>query len=317
MRKIAVIMGLITMLLMAGCSSGKSDDKVVAEVNGQKITQQEYDSRIKLITNSYKVQQQAAGTSKEVVIDDKILPQIRETAYNQLVMMKLIDQEAQSRGIQLTDEDKARQMEDFKSMQEAGGGAQAYEQVLKDFELTEEELKAELAVSLLRSRVEQSIADKAEVGEQQAQEYYQANQEVFQESAGMKVSHILVDSEEKALEMIKKLQSGADFASLARENSTCPSKSQGGDLGVVNQDTPMVKEFLDAALALKVGQITEKPVKSEFGFHVIKATSLQAARSIPFEEAQSEIIAQLKSQAVSSYLDQIYQKAEIKDLRNK
>lgn len=317
MRRAVVTIVLITILLMAGCSSSKPAAKVIAEVNGQKITQQEYDSRIKLITNSYKMQQRAAGIDKEIVIDEKILPQIKETAYNQLIMMKLIDQEAESRSIKLTDEDENIQLADFKAMQESGGGPQAYQEVLKNFELSEEELKTELAVGLLRSKLEQNISDNAEVGEQQAQEYYKSNPEVFTEPAGMRVSHILVDSEEKALDMIKQLQSGADFAKLAQENSTCPSKSQGGDLGVVNQDTSMVKEFLDAALSLKSGQITDKPVKSDFGYHVIKATGQQAARTIPFEEAKSEIIAQLKSQAVSSYLDQLYQKAEIKDLRQK
>ncbi len=317
MRKNAIIMGLLTMLVIAGCSSGNSADKVIAEVNGKKITQQEYDSRIKLISNSYKLQQQAAGASDEVIIDDKVLPQIKETAYNQLIMMKLIDQEAETRGIQLSDEDKDKQLADFKAIQETGGGAEAYNQVLKDFELTEAELKDELAVGLLRSRVEKSIADNASIGEQQALEYYQGHPEVFKEGAGMRVSHILVDSQEKALDLIKQLQSGADFAKLAWDNSTCPSKSQGGDLGVVNQDTPMVKEFLDAALALKAGQITDQPVKSEFGYHIIKATGQRAERVIPFEEAKTDIIQQLQSLTVSSFLDQLYQQAEIKDLRQK
>lgn len=315
MKKIALIMGLIIMLLAAGCGGSDPADKVIAEVNGQKITQQEYDSRIKLITNSYKMQQQAAGAG-EVIIDARILPQIQETAYNQLIMMKLIDREAESRSIALSEEDKDKQLADFKAIQEAED-PQAYEQILKDFELNENELKAELAVGLLRSRVEQHIADQAAVGEQQAQEYYQAHQEIFKEAAGMRVSHILSDSQEKAQDLIKQLQSGADFAELARNNSVCPSKSQGGDLGVVNQDTPMVKEFLDAALALKAGQITDKPVKSKFGWHIIKATGQQAERIIPFAEAKTNLIEQLRGQAVSSYLDEIYQTAEIKDLREK
>jgi parvulin-like peptidyl-prolyl isomerase len=316
MRKIAVIAGLLAMLLVAGCASDGAQ-KVIAEVNGDKITQQEYDNRIKLISSSYKIQQRSSGSTQEVTIDDSILPQIRETAYNQLIMMKLIDQEAKARGIQLSDADQDKQLADFKAMQESTGGASAYDQVLKDFEITEPELKQELAVGLLRSRVENNIAEENQVTEEQAQQFYQSNQDTYKEPAGMKISHILVDTEEKAQDIIKQLQGGADFAELARQKSSCPSSSRGGDLGVVNQDTPMVAEFLNAALSLSAGQITAQPVKSEFGYHIIKATGQQAERIIPFDEARSEIIETLRSQAVSTYLDQLYQQAEIKDLREK
>jgi len=316
MRKIAVIAGLLTLLLVAGCASSGTQ-KVIAEVNGKKITQQDYDNRIKLISSSYKIQQRAMGTAEEVVIDDNILSQIKETAYNQLVMIKLIEQEAEARGIQLSDEEKDKHLADFKAMQEDSGGPGAYDQVLKDFEITEAELKQELAIGLLRSKVENNIAAEAQITEEQAQQLYQANQDSFKEPGGMKISHILVDSEAKAQDIIKQLQAGADFAQLAQSDSICPSSSQGGDLGVVNQDTPMVPEFLNAALALSPGQITPQPVKSEFGYHVIKANGQQAERIIPFEEAKGEIMEQLKSQAVGTYLDQLYQKAEIKDLRKK
>lgn len=320
MRNVVITLGLIAMLLMAGCASGGTQ-KTIAEVNGEKITQQEYDHRIKLITASYKLEQQAMQPEQqgnaEVVIDEKILPQIQETAFNQLVMMKLVAHEAQVKGIELTPEEIEQHLADFKTMQDSNGGPEAYNQVLKDFAITEAELKEELAAGLLRSKVEEKLAADGRITETQAQEFYQANQETYTEPAGMKISHILVDSEDKARDMIKQLQAGADFAALAAQYSSCPSSSRGGDLGVVNADTPMVEEFKNAALALSVGQITTQPVKSEFGYHVIKATGKQAAEVIPFAEVKTEIIRQLEDQAVSTYLDQLYQQAQIKDLRKK
>lgn len=316
MRRMTVIAVLLTVLMVAGCTSSGSPE-VIAEVNGSKITQQEYEHRIKLVSGSYKIQQRSMGASEEVVIEDSVLSQIKEIAYNQLIMIKLIEQEAGARGIQLSDEDKNRHLADFKAMQENSGGPGAYEQVLQDFAITEAELKEELAIGLLRSRVENSIAAEALLTEEQAQQFYQANQDSFKEDGGMKVAHILVDSEAKAQDIIKQLQAGADFAQLAQSESICPSSSRGGDLGVVNQNTSMVPEFLNAALALSPGQITTQPVKTEFGYHVIKAIEPQAERLRPFEEAREEIMEQLRFEAVNTYLDQLYQKAEIKDLRAK
>ncbi len=83
--------------------------------------------------------------------------------------------------------------------------------------------------------------------------------------------HILVDSLEAANHLLKKLEEGASFEELATEYSTCPSGKRGGDLGSFGKGM-MVKEFEDAAFALEVGEITKTPVKTQFGYHLIKRT---------------------------------------------
>ena len=87
--------------------------------------------------------------------------------------------------------------------------------------------RSELAIGLLRSRVENSIAAEALLTEEQAQQFYQANQDSFKEDGGMKVAHILVDSEAKAQDIIKQLQAGADFAQLAQSESILPEQLPG------------------------------------------------------------------------------------------
>ena len=81
--------------------------------------------------------------------------------------------------------------------------------------------------------------------------------------------HILVKTEAEAKDIIKQLDAGKDFAELAKEKSTDPNKSEGGDLGYFAKGR-MVKEFEDAAFALKKGEYTKTPVKTQFGYHVIK-----------------------------------------------
>ncbi|UCH83729.1 MAG: peptidylprolyl isomerase [Candidatus Latescibacterota bacterium] len=83
--------------------------------------------------------------------------------------------------------------------------------------------------------------------------------------------HILVDSEEKCEELKSKIESGADFAVLAREHSQCPSGRRGGDLGEFNQGQ-MVKEFDDIVFQKELG-ITHGPVKTQFGYHLIEILS--------------------------------------------
>ena len=91
-------------------------------------------------------------------------------------------------------------------------------------------------------------------------------------SAGgkMRASHILVPKHGQLLKIIDKLDIGKKFADLAREFSQCPSKKKGGDLGYFVRGK-MVKEFEQAVRSLKVGEISE-PVKTQFGWHLIKRT---------------------------------------------
>lgn len=85
----------------------------------------------------------------------------------------------------------------------------------------------------------------------------------------IRCSHIL-NKQSVILEVQKKLQAGEDFQKLAMQHSTCPSKRRGGDLGVFGRGR-MVKEFEQAAFALKVGEISQ-PIKTQFGWHLIKRT---------------------------------------------
>ncbi len=89
-------------------------------------------------------------------------------------------------------------------------------------------------------------------------------------STKVRASHILVEKQSQALKVLEELKAGADFKELAKKYSTCPSGKKGGDLGQFDRGQ-MVREFEQAAFALKTGQISE-PVKTQFGYHLIKRT---------------------------------------------
>jgi len=88
----------------------------------------------------------------------------------------------------------------------------------------------------------------------------------------VRASHILVDKHSQALALISKIREGEDFAKVARDYSTCPSKKKGGDLGFFGKGQ-MVPEFEKAAFNLSVGAMTTDPVKTKFGYHIIKRTA--------------------------------------------
>ncbi|MEZ2222866.1 peptidylprolyl isomerase [Rhizobium sp. RCC_161_2] len=100
--------------------------------------------------------------------------------------------------------------------------------------------------------------------------------------------HILVKTEDEAKAIIKELDAGKDFATLAKEKSTDPNKADGGDLGYFAHGR-MVKEFEDAAFALPVGTYTKTPVKSDFGWHVIKVEDKRVAPPPPFDQVKDQV----------------------------
>ena len=120
--------------------------------------------------------------------------------------------------------------------------------------------------------------------------------------AQVHAEHILVASEDKAKDIIAQLNKGADFAALAKENSTDPSaKENSGDLGWFKKGD-MLPEFSDAAFALKPGQITQTPVHTRFGWHVIKLEQTRVAPPPPIDEVRDEIRQQIIQEGVAKVL---------------
>jgi peptidyl-prolyl cis-trans isomerase C len=119
------------------------------------------------------------------------------------------------------------------------------------------------------------------------------------------VLHILVNTEEDAKAIKASLDAGGDFAALAKEKSTDPSAQQNsGDLGFVQSWAPLVKPFLDAAFALKDGE-TSGPVKSDFGWHIIRVTERRPATKPAFEQEAQQIAQQLFGAAYTSTVDSL------------
>ncbi len=116
-----------------------------------------------------------------------------------------------------------------------------------------------------------------------------------------RASHILVETEEKAKAMIADLDKGADFAALAKQNSTDPGGVDGGDLGWFSAEQ-MVPEFSEAAFALQPGAYSKTPVKSQFGWHVILLADKRTSEAPPFEQLRDQLASEMTRELINDKL---------------
>ena len=125
-----------------------------------------------------------------------------------------------------------------------------------------------------------------------------------------KARHILVKSEEEAKKIIEQLNDGADFVKLAKEKSIGPSGPNGGDLGWF-KPTTMVPEFADAVTGLKDGEITTEPVKTQFGWHVIKLEQSRDIAPPSFESMKDQLRSIVANKAIQNYLRELHDKGKV------
>lgn len=164
--------------------------------------------------------------------------------------------------------------------------ADAYKNKLDD----DEEFKNELNLvkeNMLKNYAMHKIFESVNPTEDDLKGYYEANKELVIPQKTYTASHILVDDEQKANDIYDEINEGLDFKEAAKKYSKDPSAASGGSLGTFPKGV-MVKEFQDGLDSLEVGEIS-KPVKSQFGYHLIKLEDVNSAEDKPFEEVRDQV----------------------------
>lgn len=171
--------------------------------------------------------------------------------------------------------------------------------------------KAELAKikdeMLANFAIEKAIAG-VKVTDDEVKKFYDEHKAELVGGETVDASHILVDTEEKANEILASIKEGkVTFEDAAKEHSSCPSKEKGGNLGEFGKGQ-MVPEFDNAVFAMEVGEITG-PVQTQFGYHLIKLNKKNEAKEIPFEEIKPRLMQKVLSDkqqaAYASKLNQL------------
>lgn len=182
-----------------------------------------------------------------------------------------------------------------------------------EFKRNMEKIKEELLVNMWMK----TQMDNAVVSDSEAKAFYDKNADKFLQKASVHARHILVKDEKSAQALIDEMKAlkgdalKTKFIELAKSKSTGPSGPKGGDLGFFNKGQ-MVPEFSKAVWALKVGDITSKPVKTQFGYHVIYLEEKKPESAMAYDQVKDKIIASLKQKQFSTKITEV-----AKELRKK
>jgi parvulin-like peptidyl-prolyl isomerase len=280
----------------------------VATVDGHKISKAEFQ---RLYTQVHHRYQQQFQVDFESASGHQIESDLKQSVLNELIQREIVGMEANSRGISVPDEAVENEIERIKK---GFPSADDFHKLLKDQGADVDGLRRQIRAGMLEARLQDHLAGGSVIGEQEAQKYYSAHAAMYQQAEQVQARHILVKDKNLALSLRRQLTAGADFSKLAAQHSEDPgSKSSGGDLGFFSRGK-MVKEFEAAAFSLSVGSISQ-PVKSDFGYHLIKVESRKPSRTVPFGEVKNEITANLiresRKAAFAAWLEQRRQRAVI------
>ena len=277
-------------LVAAGC--GDSDEvpaDAVAVVDGTSITRSSLDGLLARAKKSYAAQKRAfpkAGTS------DYQSLQTQAVAY--LVQREEYAREADKLGIDVTDQQIAKKVEEVKKQYFSGSQAK-FEKGLKDQGYTKATLEEDIRSQLLTEGIYKKVTTDAKVTDADLKSYYEKNRSNYTVPESRSVRHILVKTKADADRIRTQLVNGGDFAALAKANSEDPGSAiQGGDLGYFSPGQ-MVPQFNDVAFKLAPGAVSDL-VETQFGFHIIKVVDKQAGRTVTLDEVKPQLTQFLESQ---------------------
>jgi len=264
MRFFSMSLAAATLSLAAQAQTPPGQDTVVARVDGQAVTMADV-----LATAQDVLPAEVRQMPPEMLL--QVLPaEVRRQLIERTVTDRALTAAARGAGLD-------KEPEVAKRMQRAA-----------DQELQQNYLSREVSGRVTEAALRQRY--DADAGRRQGEEEVHAR-------------HILVRTEAEAKRIIGELQRGGDFAALARAHSTDPGGKDGGDLGFFKR-ADMVPEFSEAAFAVKPGEMSKEPVKSPFGWHVIRVEARRTAPVTSFEEAR----AQLRQQAIEAEVDALVQR---------
>jgi parvulin-like peptidyl-prolyl isomerase len=319
-------------------ANSQAPPAVVATVNGRAIQTRLYEMYLR---NG----QEALGLDPTSEEGRRKLELLKEGIVSELIDRTLIAQEAERRGLAIAPE----KLSDAERKTIAQfGGDEKYDKYLHENRLTREEYRDVIRTELYGGLMREELSKGLTVSGEEVKAYYEAHRTDpdMQQPERVKASHILIAArpnlikqeierdkgltgealnravrEElerrraRAEELRRKASGGADFAALARENSEDPSsREQGGDLGSFTRDSHP-RAFDDAAFALKPGSVSSV-VQTDFGYHVIKVFSHEAARAKTLQETTEEITQRLKAQReaveLTNFLRETRRKATVR-----
>lgn len=321
-----------SVILCSGC--GLKSQQAIIKVNDQPITQAQFDKAFD--------KQSGGGMITQLGIDVKkdkngfLYLLIKERVTNELIVKALLEQEMAKRGIKVTDEDVDNAVKDIISKV---GSKEQLDAILKQNGMTSAQFRDDLKEEVKMKKLAKELGNSS-VSDAEAKKFYKENLVKFKHPDRVRASHILIAADPKTIEegikadeknkslseadikakvaeemkakeakanqiLADAKKNPAGFGKLAKDNSEDTTTAvKGGDLGFFSEKE-MVPEFSKAAFSMKPNTISDKVVKTQFGYHIIMVTDRAAAMTEPYEKVKNDIKGYLENQKQLELLDKL------------
>jgi len=293
--------------LLIGCGSGESEevengDDVVAIVNKEVITREDFENELKWSKRKYRVQKNDnLETNQSVWLKTSIL--------NELIQESLLRQEAIRQGIKVS----SGEFEKYLDQSKEGYKENTFQRALDIEEISRSQWEDKLKTHLLiKKLIEEVINRKIEIKEEQLLAYFKQHMEEFQKGEQVRTLHIMVETEDEARRISKLIRKGKSFSELAKQHSTSPEGKTGGDMGYY--EAGQMPKWFDDVFKLKVDEVSDI-IRTPFGVHIFKVVDKKPERKMNFEESKKQIYSKLlheaQEQAFHEWVEEIKKKSEI------
>jgi parvulin-like peptidyl-prolyl isomerase len=276
--------------LAAACGTSSDSGDVppnsVAVVGNRSITKAEFDDLVKYAKRSYDAQKRPfpkVGTQEYA--------QIRDQAVRFLVQRAQFEVKAEDLGVNVSDKDVDKRIDQYKK-ERHGGSDEKFQAELKAQGLSEEQARDIIRANLVQEKIYNKVTSEAKVTDEEIKAHYEKNKSQYGTPETRVVRHVLVKEKALADRLYNQLRAGGDWKAIAKRYSQDPaSKNQGGRMTATKG--ALVPEFEEAAFNVGNNGIT-KPVKTQYGWHVIQALSpVKKSTSTPLNQVRESIRQQL------------------------
>jgi len=296
------IMGVLIIgtLFLTGC---QNDSKVIAVVNGEDIFKKELDAKITQL-----------GETNGQIVDEST----KEQLYERLISQKILNQDYAKHNIVVTEEEANAEI-DKEAI--SFGSREAYLNLLAEKGYPEKEvIKAYIDQISYMKWYKTVVVDSVPIDENAVKAAFDAEPAKYKQ---VEPSHILISSTDastddaakaKAESIIAHLNAGEDFVALSDEfNEDASVKSMGGNLGefVSKAKSPFVEPFTDATVVLNKGEYTKVPVKTDYGYHIIKANDVKDSYADLRNSVEDDIYSAQRDEQYMAYMNSLIESAQI------
>lgn len=296
-RSLILVLLILVTIVANGCKGNV--EGVLAQVNKEKITEAEYKDELDINRKIF-IKQYGDEILSQVGPDGNTIDEnLKQELLDKLIIEELISQKSKENDITVTEEEVDAKLEEIKA---SVGGEEGYKNFLDSNGISEEYFKNTTRKEILMEKYYENYLENTELKQEEIEEFFEENKD---DLVVVRARHILLKDEEEASKVLDRLEAGEEFEEVALEESLDGSAAQGGDLGYFTKGN-MIKEFEDAAFALKVGEISGL-VKTEVGYHIIKVED----RKESLEDLEEQIAMVLKQQKYEEHIKDLKDKADI------